>query len=172
MIYILKSENLIKVGYSKDVQKRLKSYRSQNPNLKLIEEYYGDVTYEKYFHKHFADPVHGREWYVPYDNFVGDFEKFYSDYLDMYYGHVALEDYFQYKGLVINMQNLIDSGFSAFAVKTIINRDINLFLETPCKAYKGTNSSVCLVIYKNRDLYEEDFSNLGWKCEFCKPLFK
>lgn len=36
MIYLIKSNNFYKVGYTNNLQKRLKSYNTDNPNIEII----------------------------------------------------------------------------------------------------------------------------------------
>ena len=170
MIYLLKSANLFKVGYTKNLKQRLSAYRTQNPHIEVIADYYGDLTFEKYFHKNFGDAVVGKEWYNYYDGIVEDFEIFYKKYIDTYYDHVQKEDYFVYKGFYVNMQNLIDSGFTIFAFKNICERNIRENKKEEVYSYVAMGR--VLAVYSSYEIYEEDFINLGYHTEFFKPKFK
>ena len=67
-IYVLKSygesENLIKVGYSDNIESRLKQYINHNPNAEIIDTFhiYNAKEFEINFHKNRKSTVR-REWY-------------------------------------------------------------------------------------------------------------
>lgn len=67
-IYVLKSygetENLIKVGYSDQIEKRLKQYKEHNPNIEIIDTFHihNAKEFESDFHKS-RKSVFKREWY-------------------------------------------------------------------------------------------------------------
>lgn len=47
MLYLIKSGNYIKIGYSENLEKRLQSYNTHNPNYQLIDTIEGDEDLEK-----------------------------------------------------------------------------------------------------------------------------
>lgn len=146
------------------------SYKTQNPHMELVAEYYGDLKFEQYFHKNFSKPVKGREWYSWYDGIVTDFEDFYKKYIDKYYSHVLAEDYTTYKGYIIHWQNFMDSRFQPTALKGLVKITENNSKDV--EAYCYTNSvldSKPIIVYKSLDVFKQDFAEIGWQSEFCNP---
>jgi hypothetical protein len=50
-IYILKCQDAIKIGYSSDVDKRIKNHQTSNPFIEFITKYEAPKWAEKYIHK-------------------------------------------------------------------------------------------------------------------------
>ena len=50
MIYLIKSGNYLKIGYSNDVKKRLQNYITHNPDIVLLDTIEGDESIEKMLH--------------------------------------------------------------------------------------------------------------------------
>ena len=50
MIYLIKSGNYLKIGYSQDVKKRLQTYTTHNPDITLLDTIAGDESTEKMLH--------------------------------------------------------------------------------------------------------------------------
>lgn len=63
-IYIVKSGELVKLGFSDNINSRLKTYIHHNPNTELIATYYVEngKVWERQFHKKHKS-VMGNEWY-------------------------------------------------------------------------------------------------------------
>lgn len=60
--YIIKCEEYYKIGRTKNLKKRLSTYKTHNPIVKLIKTFDGD--YEKSLHKHFKKHrIDKREWF-------------------------------------------------------------------------------------------------------------
>lgn len=51
MLYLIKSGNYLKIGYSSNVDKRLESYRTCNPDFTVLDTIEGDEKLEKTLHK-------------------------------------------------------------------------------------------------------------------------
>lgn len=51
MLYLIKSGNYLKIGYSNNVDKRLESYRTCNPDFIVLDTIEGDEKLEKTLHK-------------------------------------------------------------------------------------------------------------------------
>jgi len=51
MLYLIKSSNYLKIGYSSNVNKRLESYRTCNPDFTVLDIIEGDEKLEKTLHK-------------------------------------------------------------------------------------------------------------------------
>lgn len=77
-IYIIQSENLIKLGYSSDVKHRLKQYYLHNPNtiILAIGSSEKSLEIEQYIHKKFKS-LYAKEWYSikMLNSFYGVLEK-------------------------------------------------------------------------------------------------
>ena len=50
MIYLIKSGNYLKIGYSQDIKKRLQNYLTHNPDIILLDTIEGDESMEKMLH--------------------------------------------------------------------------------------------------------------------------
>lgn len=50
MVYLIKSGNYLKIGYSQDVKKRLQHYTTHNPDIVLLDTIEGDESMEKMLH--------------------------------------------------------------------------------------------------------------------------
>lgn len=55
MLYLLKSENYLKIGYTNNLKERLKSYYTANPDIQLLHTIEGDKIDEAYLHNLFND---------------------------------------------------------------------------------------------------------------------
>lgn len=68
MIYLIKqegkNENYLKIGYTKDLDDRLKAYNTHNANFELIETFEGDKDVEAFAHKTLANLKYKGEWYI------------------------------------------------------------------------------------------------------------
>jgi len=65
MIYfIAQNNNMIKIGYSKDIKKRIKSLKTASPYPLLLLGYIeGNMDDEKYYHEKFKKFHMEREWF-------------------------------------------------------------------------------------------------------------
>lgn len=63
MLYLIKSENYIKIGYSENLEKRLQSYNTHNPNYQLIDTIEGDEDLEKTIHRLCKEFKFKNEWF-------------------------------------------------------------------------------------------------------------
>lgn len=78
MIYVLKSRDLVKVGYTKDFSKRLQAYKNHNPDIEVVKTY-EDLGYsaEQFLHRSLSgifNVTQGREWYCFTDDFMQTLE--------------------------------------------------------------------------------------------------
>lgn len=68
MLYLIKqegkNENYLKIGYTKDIDDRLKAYNTHNANFKLIETFDGDKDIETFAHKILTQFKYKGEWYI------------------------------------------------------------------------------------------------------------
>lgn len=63
MIYVIKSGDKLKVGYTQNLEKRLISYRTHNPHIELITTMAGERKLEQGMHKHLAKYRVEGEWF-------------------------------------------------------------------------------------------------------------
>lgn len=154
MIYVLKSADHVKIGYTKDFTKRLGSYKSSNPTIEVIAEYdEGTLFLEQYIHKNFKKAVHGREWYDYTESFLEEFDVFYKQVLDKFFSHIDNTDIFEYKGAIFHGQNVVDAGFNFLSVRHLINSKVNQSTEEDtCYEFVGSsvdNPSLYVFMGKN-----------------------
>lgn len=55
MVYLIKSGKYLKIGYTQNVETRMKVYNTYNPDFTLIDVIEGDEKLEKLLHKLFKD---------------------------------------------------------------------------------------------------------------------
>jgi hypothetical protein len=80
MIYLIKSEDYVKIGYAKDPYKRLRWMQCANPKpLELIAVLEGDYLVEGLLHQQFADNNVRGEWFKIDDILLKSFEDFMLD---------------------------------------------------------------------------------------------
>lgn len=63
MLYLIESSNYIKIGYAKDVDKRIKQYETHNPKFNLIDATIGDLTDEAELHRNLKPYKYKNEWF-------------------------------------------------------------------------------------------------------------
>ena len=66
MLYLLESTNYYKVGFTENYEtldKRITSYKTHNPDFKLIKIYNGGIKEEKFIHKLLSEHLHYGEWF-------------------------------------------------------------------------------------------------------------
>ena len=63
MLYLIQSDKYVKIGYAQDLQQRMKTYQTHNPNLKLLGVREGDIYLEKYYHYIFRNRHIKGEWF-------------------------------------------------------------------------------------------------------------
>lgn len=70
MLYLIKSSDFIKIGYTEDLQKRLKSYKTHNPNFKLLGTKKGNKEDETHLHRLLHKyKIDKTEWFT-YSTFI------------------------------------------------------------------------------------------------------
>lgn len=69
MIYFIKCEGFVKIGYSNNIDKRLAKFRCENPfELILINQMEGDRSVELDLHYYFKDYHHRGDWFFIQDD--------------------------------------------------------------------------------------------------------
>ena len=65
MIYFIKCGDFVKIGYSKSVEKRLKSLQTANPNqLEIISSFDGNRKEEEHIHYRFRKFKVSGDWFI------------------------------------------------------------------------------------------------------------
>ena len=63
-VYFIACGNYIKIGYSRSIFWRLRSFRTNTPDAKILWVEPGTVRQEKIYHRHFAAcRLEGTEWF-------------------------------------------------------------------------------------------------------------
>ena len=73
MIYLIKNDNFLKIGYTKDTDERLKTYNTHNPDYELLAIREGDRKFETFLHYRFKQYQIKTEWYEYNKNIINDF---------------------------------------------------------------------------------------------------
>ena len=63
MIYLIDQDNYYKIGYTSNLERRLKEYSTHNINFKLIDTIEGDKSFEDLLHKKFKHLKYNNEWF-------------------------------------------------------------------------------------------------------------
>jgi hypothetical protein len=79
VVYLIKveykNETLLKIGYTSDIDSRIKSYESHNPNFMLLDLREGTKSLEDLMHRYFNKYRHlpSKEWFYYSDEIVNKF---------------------------------------------------------------------------------------------------
>lgn len=79
VVYLIKveykKETLLKIGYTSDLDSRLKSYESHNPNFRLLELRKGTKALEDLMHRYFSKYRYlpSKEWFYYSDEIINKF---------------------------------------------------------------------------------------------------
>lgn len=76
MLYLIKSNNKLKIGYTKNLDSRLKSYKLHNPDAILLMSKDGSVKDEKNLHNLCRDYQVHNEWYNDCEEVVNTFSEY------------------------------------------------------------------------------------------------
>ena len=92
----------LKIGYAKNIEDRLKAYRTYNPSVKLLKTREGDYELENYFHRCFNKYKlpNFNEWFVYKKEIIDKF-----DTLDLLEETITREEYLEYirKEIITNI---------------------------------------------------------------------
>lgn len=72
MIYLIQSGNYLKIGYTTNIENRMKQYQTCNPDVFLIKIIDGEYPYENYLHKKFNKYLFKNEWFF-YNKSIVDY---------------------------------------------------------------------------------------------------
>lgn len=63
MLYFIKSNGFVKIGYAKNIDKRMKQYYTHNPDFQLLDSIDGELQEEKFLHKILKNYQFRTEWF-------------------------------------------------------------------------------------------------------------
>lgn len=140
MIYFILNKNLnhIKIGYSKNPYKRIKTFETSNSNeLEIVYIIDGNISLEKRIHKFFVNFNIKNEWFVfskEIENFIyflslgNNNEKYIINYFNLNkYDEEILLDIFKLWLVIENyFGNIILEDYSIFFENNITLDDMNL----------------------------------------------
>lgn len=81
MLYLLESSDYYKIGYAKDLSKRLRSYSTHNPDYRIIDVMDGDRSQELFLHNLCRSYRYKLEWFYKEDFILdiwNDYKKSYN----------------------------------------------------------------------------------------------
>lgn len=129
MIYLIKSNNYLKIGYTKNIINRMQHYRTHNPEYQLLAYRGGNIQAEKLLHvllsNYFLDTT---EW-MRYDNFI----------LELFSSIVLPEDY-----LLESESNkvfFIEDSSEEIIETTILSKIFNIKSITALKVFLWLNNN-------------------------------
>lgn len=64
MLYLIKSGNYLKIGFARDINQRMRGYRTDNPDFELLDVMEGDTEKESYLHTLCQKYHHRNEWFI------------------------------------------------------------------------------------------------------------
>lgn len=161
----------LKIGYAKNIEERMKAYRTYNPSIKLLKTREGEHDLENYLHRYFKryELSNFSEWFIYSKKIVDNFEL-----IDIKEETISLDEYLEYVRKEI-LHKIIPKTYEiAFSkISPLLdelerefkegrfNND-NLYLEFPRDLCK-TRIEGILNYLKNKemDYYKDcDFSNI------------
>lgn len=76
MIYLLKSNDKLKIGYTKDFESRIKQYKLHNPDIEVIDCKDGLMKDEQILHSICSKYKVSNEWYKHCDEVITEFVNY------------------------------------------------------------------------------------------------
>mgnify|MGYP002622948404 CR=1 FL=1 len=81
-IYLIQQESYLKIGFTYDLKKRMKQYRTHNVNYSLLFYIIGPSELEKELHNKFKEYQYQSEWFYYNDEIINYFKDFNRGFLD------------------------------------------------------------------------------------------
>ena len=178
MLYLIKSNQYVKIGFTTDLEKRIKNYTTCNPDFEVLDTCIGTLKDESQLHKQIKKFLFRNEWY--FDN--PEIHKIWNIYKETnsLKNGLQLLNYTD-KNILFFVLKLVDFSninkkieFTKQWIKTIsyeLNISINL-LKNSLKKMKdlgiiyNTNKSIYVhsyIIYKTKHLLDN-------REDFCKQI--
>ena len=120
MLYLIKSGNYYKIGYTDNIYNRLKEYRTHNPDISLIGVKEGTLEDESNYHKEFSEYITHGEWMQISNDQVEQLKKNFlkTQVVPIYKESKKLSDFPKYK---------------TYTEKDVNKEDVDLKLSMTCK---------------------------------------
>lgn len=74
MIYLIEQDQYYKIGYTSNLERRMKEYSTHNINFKLISTIEGDRTFEQVLHEKFKALKYNTEWFYKNSSILDYFQ--------------------------------------------------------------------------------------------------
>lgn len=116
MIYLIKSSNYLKVGYSDKFEQRLESYRTSNPDFQVIDTFeQGTRQDEANLHKLMENHLHYGEWF-----------KYSIDVLEIWKNYIKTKVQMLYPSIIPEEVSIISEliGSTQLDISTRLNSGI------------------------------------------------
>ena len=83
----------LKIGYAKDINDRMKAYKTYNPSIKLLKTREGEYDLENYLHKYFKryELSDFNEWFIYSKKIIEEFE-----FVDIQEETITIDEYLEY----------------------------------------------------------------------------
>lgn len=141
MLYLIKSGDYIKIGYSSNMEQRLRTYNTCNPNYELLDIVEGTESDEKDWHERLLLYKYKLEWFHYNSKIIDMWNERYSKtisiqehiksstYTDINYDYEAI--LYRENFILHNIKNLIDSGKSCYEylTKKLEESDNNKYIQ-------------------------------------------
>jgi len=76
MLYLIKSGNYLKIGSAQNIEQRMKTYKTHNPDFQLLATREGNKNEETQLHKLFKDKKHYGEWFDYSEEIINTFNNY------------------------------------------------------------------------------------------------
>lgn len=151
MLYLIKSGKYIKIGYAKDVLKRLKDYYTHNPDYQLLDTSEGNLKMEAFLHKILKPYQYRTEWF----HNVPEIYDIWNDYKQTIIDYKSVPTILSLDGIkVLN-------SFYNFLNKDKNNITINLNTENLSKIKKKSG-----IKWSNFNIVIKEFYSKKWLLPF------
>lgn len=126
MLYLIKDTDFLKIGYSSNIEERMKEYATHNPSYELIGVREGDKEFEKFFHNRFKEFRLRNEWFEYKDIIVEDF----LNYKDKIYNYPEGES-------ISTMFVFFKLGDKLLEMKSFTSINIIFYIASHCQYNTG-----------------------------------
>ena len=79
MLYLIRNDDKLKIGYTDDLERRLKQYNTHNPDYELIATRKGTAEFETFLHHRFKQYRIKGEWFIYNEDIIKDFYEYKDD---------------------------------------------------------------------------------------------
>lgn len=124
MLYLIKTNNFTKIGYTKNLNNRISKYLTDNPTFEILGIKEGTLKDEQYYHERFNDYIIRTEWMELPDDILETVKQEFTPY------NKNIKLYNSNK--LLNPETLIDSFkrkiYAAYSILNSKDKELELFL--------------------------------------------